>query len=61
MRSITQGEKVKLINGVARRMKTKEWIFRGIERGNIVWLMHESGSYGIGVRIELIDWENTRT
>jgi hypothetical protein len=55
--TVVPGAKLSLKDNIKRRMETKEWIFRSVEKGDIIWLMHESGFYGIGVRADMIDWE----
>ena len=55
LRSIVPGTKVRLKPEVLRQMTVRQWIFQGIDKDNIAWLMHDSGHYGIGVDAELVD------
>jgi hypothetical protein len=34
-----------------------EWIFKRIESGGTILLVHESGGFGWSVKTENIDWE----
>jgi len=36
-------------------LKDREWIFSKIE-GDWIFLTHESGAYGVAVKVEDIDW-----
>jgi hypothetical protein len=55
LNSIPQGKRLRLREGAYKQLKDREWIFRRIEN-NIIFLIHESGAYGLVVKIEDIDW-----
>ena len=53
--SIPQGKRLRLREGAYKQLKDREWIFSKI--GNdMIFLIHESGAYGLAVKIEDIDW-----
>lgn len=53
--SLTRNRRLKLQKDVCRHLREREWNFNRLE-GNTVFLIHQSGAYGFGVRIEDIDW-----
>ncbi len=53
--SLARNKRLKLQKNVCRHLKEREWNFNRLE-GNTIFLMHETGAYGFGVRIEDIDW-----
>ncbi len=55
LRSLSRNESLKLRVGVYRHLKEREWPFRRLEN-DTVSLVHHSGIFGKGVRIEDIDW-----
>ncbi len=55
---ISPGKRVRLKDNVYRNIKDREWIFNRIE-GNEVHLLHESKAYGLIVKIEDIDWDDS--
>ncbi len=52
---IAPGTRLKLCGEVCQQVKEREWIF-GKVKDNMVFLVHETGAYGIVVGIEDIDW-----
>jgi hypothetical protein len=60
LRSLSKNKRLKLRVGVYRQLKEREWLFRRIENG-IVFLVHHSGVYGLGVKIEDIDWSEIQS
>ena len=55
LNSIPRGKRLRLREGVCRQLKDREWIFSKIE-GDWIFLTHESGAYGVAVKVEDIDW-----
>lgn len=56
--NIFPGKRLRLKNDVYRNIKDRVWIFNRIE-GNEIHLLHESKAYGLIVKIEDIDWDNS--
>jgi hypothetical protein len=52
---IPQGVHLRLRENVYRQLKEREWIFSRSEN-NLIFLIHESGAYGLVVEIQDIDW-----
>jgi hypothetical protein len=52
---IPRGQRIRLREGVYRQIKEREWILDRID-GEGVHLLHETGTYGLIVRMEDIDW-----
>ncbi len=52
---VAPGTRLKLCGEVCQQVKEREWIF-GKVKDNMVFLVHETGAYGIVVDIEDIDW-----
>jgi hypothetical protein len=59
LRSLTRNRRLKLREGVYRHLKEREWLFSRVEN-DTVFLLHHSGIFGMGVRIEDIDWSEAR-
>jgi hypothetical protein len=55
LNSIPRGKRLRLREGTYKQLKDREWIFSKIEN-NMIFLTHESGAYGLAVKIEDIDW-----
>ncbi len=55
LRSLSRNTRLKLRDGVHRYLKEREWLFSRLEN-DTVFLTHHSGLFGMGVRIEDIDW-----
>lgn len=58
LNSIPSGRRLRLREGLYKQLKEREWIFNRMEN-NIVFLIHESGAYGLVVGIEDIDWNES--
>lgn len=56
--NIFPGKRLRLKNEVYRNIKDREWIFNRIE-GDEIHLLHESKAYGLIVKIEDIDWDDS--
>jgi hypothetical protein len=52
---VAPGTRLRLRGDVCQQVKEREWIFSKV-KDNMVFLIHESGAYGIVVGIEDIDW-----
>ncbi len=55
LRSLSSKKRLKLREGVYRHLKEREWLFSRLEN-DTVFLVHHSGIFGMGVKIEDIDW-----
>jgi hypothetical protein len=55
LNDIVPGTRLRLRGDVCQQLKERERIFNKV-KDNIVFLIHEIGSYGIVVGIEDIDW-----
>jgi hypothetical protein len=55
LRSLRRNEHLKLREGIYLHLKEREWLFRRVENDTI-FLVHQSGIFGMEVRIEDIDW-----
>ena len=60
LQSITPGERVRLRDGVLKRIQTREWIFSRVEKDGIILILVEGGDFGLEVKGEDIDWEAYR-
>lgn len=60
LKSISPREHLRLRDDVYRYLQTREWIFRRVERDNMILLTHESGDFGWNVKMDDIDWEAYR-
>lgn len=54
----TPGSRLRLKDNVHKHIKDREWILNKIE-GNEVHLLHESKLYGLIVKIEDINWDDS--
>jgi len=52
---IAPGTRLRLREDVSQHVKEREWIFNKV-KGNTIFLIHETGAYGIVVDIDDIDW-----
>jgi hypothetical protein len=52
---IPPGVHLRLRENAYRQLKEREWIFSRTEN-NLIFLIHESGAYGLVVGIQDIDW-----
>ncbi len=52
---IPRGVHLRLRENAYRQLKEREWIFSRTEN-NLIFLIHESGAYGLVVGIQDIDW-----
>jgi hypothetical protein len=52
-------KRLKLPQDVCRHLREREWNFNRLD-GNTIFLIHESGAYGVGVEAEDIDWSGPR-
>jgi hypothetical protein len=52
---IPRGIPLRLRENAYRQLKEREWIFSRTEN-NLIFLIHESGAYGLVVGIQDIDW-----
>jgi hypothetical protein len=52
---IAPGTRLRLREDVSQHVKERKWIFNKV-KGNTIFLIHETGAYGIVVGIEDIDW-----
>ncbi len=52
---IPRGVHLRLREDAYRQLKEREWIFSRTEN-NLIFLIHESGAYGLVVGIQDIDW-----
>ncbi len=55
LRSLTRNTRLRLKEGVCGYLKTREWFFNRLEN-DTVYLLDESGVFGMAVRVESIDW-----
>ena len=52
--SIPPGEPLRLREGLYKQLRDREWIFNRVEN-NLFFLIHKNGAYGVVVRIDDID------
>ena len=52
---IPPGVRLRLRENAYRQFREREWIFSRTEN-DLIFLIHESGVYGLVVRIEDVDW-----
>ncbi len=55
LRDISPGAHLRLRENTCRQLREREWVFNRTEN-DLVFLIHENGSYGLVVGIEDIDW-----
>ena len=58
LKSLSSGKLLKLKDGLYRQLKEREWIFNRTE-DNLIFLLHKEGAYGVVVRNEDIDWNES--
>ncbi len=56
---INRNTRLKLKEDVHEYLKNREWLFNRIENG-MVYLLDESGLFGMAVEVENIDWTKIR-
>ena len=52
---IAPGSRLRLRGDVCQQVKDREWIFNKV-KDQTIFLIHETGTYGIAVGVEDIDW-----
>ena len=52
---VAPGSRLRLRGDVCQQVKDREWIFNKV-KDQTIFLIHETGTYGIAVGIEDIDW-----
>ena len=52
---VAPGTRLRLREDVSQQVKEREWIFNKV-KGHTIFLIHETGAYGIVVGIDDIDW-----
>ena len=55
LKSLTRNTRLRLKENACKHLKKREWLFNKLEK-DMVYLLDESGLFGMGVRIESIDW-----
>jgi hypothetical protein len=56
LESVAPGEIVILRGDVLKHIKTREYIYERKEIDNTIFILHKSGSFGLHVKKEDIDW-----
>ena len=59
MDSILSGRLLRLRDGLCKQLRDREWVFNRTEK-NLIFLIHQSGAYGVAVKFEDIDWNGCR-
>ena len=54
--AILSGKCLRLREGLYKQLRDREWIFNRTEN-ELVFLIHKSGTYGVVVRNDDIDWK----
>ncbi len=57
---ISRNTRLKLKENVNGYLKNREWLFNRIEN-DMVYLLDESGLFGMAVEVESIDWTKIRS
>ena len=57
LESVIPGEVLILRDDVLKHLKTREYIYERKEIDNTIFILHKSGSFGLHVKKEDIDWE----
>lgn len=57
LESVTPGEIVILRGDVLKHIKTREYIYERKEIDDTIFILHKSGSFGLHVKKEDIDWD----
>ena len=57
-RSVFSGKLLKLKDGLYGQLKEREWIFNRTEN-DLIFLIHKDGAYGVIVRNDDIDWNES--
>ncbi len=52
------GRPLRLREGVYRQLRDREWVFNRAEK-EMIFLIHTSGAYGVVVRMDDIDWNES--
>jgi hypothetical protein len=55
LNSVAPGTRLRLREDVLKQLKERDWIFNKVKK-NLIFLIHETGVYGIVVGVEDIDW-----
>ena len=58
LETIIPGEMITLRGDVLKHLKTREYLYEKMEIDNTIFILHKSGSFGLHVKIEDIDWED---
>ncbi len=57
LESVRAGEILTLRGDALKHLKTREYIFERKEVDDSIFILHKSGSFGLHVKEEDIDWE----
>ncbi|MBU1206581.1 MAG: hypothetical protein KKH04_06605 [Proteobacteria bacterium] len=57
LESLAPGELLTLRGDVLKHIKTREYLYQKTEIDNTIFLLHKSGSFGLHVKVEDIDWD----
>ena len=57
LETIIPGETITLRGDVLKHLKTREYLYERMEIDDTIFILHKSGSFGLHVKIEDIDWE----
>ncbi len=57
LETIIPGEMITLRGDVLKHLKTREYLYERMEIDDTIFILHKSGSFGLHVKIEDIDWE----
>jgi len=60
LESLAPGESLTLRGDVLKHIKTREYLYQKTEIDNTIFLLHKSGSFGLHVKVEDIDWDAYR-
>jgi hypothetical protein len=55
LRTLSRNTRLRLKEGVYKSLKNRVWLFHRLENETI-YLLDETGMFGIGVKVESIDW-----
>ncbi len=58
LETIIPGEIITLRGDVLKHLKTREYLYERMEIDNSIFILHKSGSFGVHVKMEDIDWED---
>ena len=57
LESLTPGELLILREDALKHIKTREYLYQKTEIDDTIFLLHKSGSFGLHVKVEDIDWD----